>query len=131
MGPEKIIHNGRERIVMDLDDYEGMVDARDAAIAMRDIAAGGPTLTSAETDAYLAAATPLPFWRKRAGKTQAALAAEVGISQAFLAQIEGGVREVVLPCWHASRAGSGCGWMIWWKNSRRRRATFMSFGACR
>jgi len=93
MGPENIIHNGRERIVMDLDDYEDMIDARDAAIAMRDIAAGGPTLTSAETDAYLAAATPLAFWRKRAGKTQAALAAEVGISQAFLAQIEGGARE--------------------------------------
>jgi DNA-binding XRE family transcriptional regulator len=93
MGPENIIHNGRERIVMDLDDYEGMVDARDAAIAMRDIAAGAPALSPAETDAYLAAATPLAFWRKRAGKTQAALAAEVGLSQALLAQIEGGARE--------------------------------------
>jgi transcriptional regulator with XRE-family HTH domain len=42
---------------------------------------------------YLTATTPLAFWRKRTGKTQAALAAEVGVSQPFLAQIEAGTRD--------------------------------------
>ncbi len=49
--------------------------------------------TPAEADAYLAAPTPPAFWRKRSGKTQVTVAAEAGISQAFLAQIEGGKRE--------------------------------------
>jgi len=40
----------------------------------------------------LAAPTPFAFWRKRSGKTQANLAAEAGVSQPFLAQIEAGKR---------------------------------------
>ena len=93
MDVERIVQGGRERVVMDLDVYEDLVDARDHAIAMRAVAAGAPVLSGAELDAYLAAASPLAFWRKRAGKTQARLAAEVGVSQPFLAQIEGGARE--------------------------------------
>jgi transcriptional regulator with XRE-family HTH domain len=60
---------------------------------MRDIAAGAPTLTRQELDAYLAAPTPLAFWRQRAGKTQAALAEQIGVSQPFLAHIEAGQRQ--------------------------------------
>jgi DNA-binding XRE family transcriptional regulator len=45
-------------------------------------------LRSDELDAYLAAATPLAYWRRRAGRTQAVLAAEAGMSEPFLAQIE-------------------------------------------
>jgi len=93
MNIETIIHNGQKRIVMDLAEYENLIDARDHAIAMRDIAGGADTLTSAEMDEYLAAPTPLAFWRKRSGMTQATLAAEVGVSQPFLAQLEGGKRE--------------------------------------
>jgi DNA-binding XRE family transcriptional regulator len=93
MGIDIIIHDGRERVVMDKSDYEDLIDARDHAAAMRDIAAGAPTLTRAELDAYLAAPTPLAFWRQRAGKTQATLADEIGVSQPFLAQIEGGQRQ--------------------------------------
>jgi transcriptional regulator with XRE-family HTH domain len=37
--------------------------------------------------------TPLAYWRQRAGKTQAALAEQIGVSQPFLAQIEGGQRQ--------------------------------------
>ncbi len=74
-------------------DYEALVDARDHAIAMRDRAHGERGLTAAELDDYLAAPTPLAFWRKRTAKTQAGLASEVGISQPFLAQIEAGKRE--------------------------------------
>jgi DNA-binding XRE family transcriptional regulator len=93
MGIDIIVQDGRERVVLDKSDYEDLVDSRDHAIAMRDIAAGAPTIAESEMDAYLAASTPLAFWRQRAGKTQAALAEQVGVSQPFLAQIEGGQRQ--------------------------------------
>ncbi len=74
-------------------DYEDLVDARDHALAMRDIASGAvETLTGAEVDAYLAAASPLAFWRRHRGLTQAALAARIGIAQSSLAQAETGRR---------------------------------------
>lgn len=88
-----VTEDGRERVILDRRDYEDLIDARDHALAMQDIVAGAETLTAAELDAYLAAPTPLAFWRKRAGKTQTELAEKAGISQAFLAQIEGGKRE--------------------------------------
>ncbi len=90
---ELITAAGHERVVLDRTEYEDLVDARDHALAMQDIAAGAPALSEAELDEYLAAATPLAYWRKRSGKTQAALAAEAGVSQPFLAQIETGKRE--------------------------------------
>ena len=73
--------------------YEALVDARDAALDLRDVARGAmETLTEAELDDFLAAPTPLAFWRRHRGLTQAALAAAVGVSQPYLAQIEGGQR---------------------------------------
>jgi len=60
---------------------------------MRDAAAGAPVLTEAGLDAFLAAPSPLAFWRKRAGMTQTALARKAGITQAFLARIEAGSRD--------------------------------------
>ena len=89
---ETIVENGRERVILDRADYEDLIDARDHAIAVHDIAAGAVPLTSQEMATYLASPTPLSFWRNRAGKTQAALAADAGISQPFLAQIEAGQR---------------------------------------
>lgn len=81
-----------ETVTLTRQEYEDLVDARDHAIAMRGVANGAPVLTGDELDAFLAAATPLAFWRKRAGLTQAALAERVGVSQAFLAQLERGSR---------------------------------------
>jgi DNA-binding XRE family transcriptional regulator len=81
-----------DTITLTRTEYENLIDARDHAIAMRDVAAGAPTLSDAELDAFFAAKTPLAFWRRRAGLTQARLAEAVGISQAFLAQIESGAR---------------------------------------
>jgi transcriptional regulator with XRE-family HTH domain len=52
----------------------------------------GEWLTDAEMGDYLAAASPLAFWRQRRKLTQAVLAEAVGISQAYLAQIETGKR---------------------------------------
>lgn len=80
-------------------EYQELVDARDHAVAMRDVATGAmPVLSEADVDAYLAAPTPLAFWRKQRGLTQAALAGQVGITQPYLAQIEHGRRggDVVL-----------------------------------
>lgn len=75
-------------------DYEDLIDARDHAQAMRGVATGAmETLSDAELDAYLAAQSPLAFWRKHRGLTQTALAATAGITQPYLAQIEGGSRD--------------------------------------
>ena len=88
-----MILDGKERIVLDPEEYQDLIDARDHAIAMAEIKAGAPTLSETELDAYLAAPTPLAYWRKRAGKTQAELATAAGVSQAFVAQIETGKRD--------------------------------------
>ncbi len=85
--------DGAERVSMPRSDYQNLIDARDHAIAMREIAAGAPLLTETELNAYLASPSPLAFWRKRAGLTQSALAQKAGITQAFLAQIEAGDRD--------------------------------------
>ena len=74
-------------------EYQDLVDARDHAVAMREVATGAmTTLTEAEMDAYLAAPTPLRFWRVHRGLTQAVLAAKVGVSQPSLANAETGAR---------------------------------------
>ena len=74
-------------------EYQELVDARDHAVAMRDIASGAlETLNDAEMDVYLSAATPLAYWRKRRGLTQMALAGRIKRSQPYVAQLESGVR---------------------------------------
>ncbi len=86
--------SGEEMVLLSAQDFEDLVDARDAAVAMADYRAGRmETLTEAELDEYLAATTPLAFWRKRRGVTQAQIAEAAGITQAYLAQIEGGKRK--------------------------------------
>jgi len=85
--------SGDELVVLTRSDYQDLVDARDHAVAMQQIRSGiMPTLLDAELDDYLAAPTPLAFWRKKRGLTQAALASACGISQPYLAQMESGKR---------------------------------------
>ena len=74
--------------------YEDMEDRADAAelraaVARRE-AGQEELLSREEVDAYLAAKTPLAFWRKKRGLTQAALAAKTGVAQGFLSEIEAG-----------------------------------------
>jgi DNA-binding XRE family transcriptional regulator len=65
-----------------------------AEAAMRAVADGAmQTSAGADVDAYLAAKTPLAFWRRHGKVTQRALAEAIGVSQAYIAQIENGVRE--------------------------------------
>lgn len=109
-----IMLDGRERIVLDPVESQTLIDARDHVMAMRDIAADADALTEAEMDAYIAAApTPLAFWRKRAGKTQAVLAAAAGVSQPFLAQIEAGKRDGTVGVLIRIAAALGFGLRIW------------------
>jgi DNA-binding XRE family transcriptional regulator len=86
--------DGQHLVTMSAEDYQDLIDARDAEVAMRAIAAGTlQGLSGADVDAYLAAATPLAFWRKHRGFTQADMAKEIGVSQPYLAQLENGQRE--------------------------------------
>jgi DNA-binding XRE family transcriptional regulator len=86
--------SGEEMVVISREEYEDLVDARRHEAAMRDVAAGRlETLSETDAVAYLAAKTPLAFWRRHRGMTQAALARAVGISQPYLAQMETGARE--------------------------------------
>ena len=79
---------------MTAEEYQDLIDARDAEAATRAIAEGSmQTLSGTEVDAYLAAKTPLAFWRRHRKLTQKALAQAIGVSQAYIAQIENGVRE--------------------------------------
>lgn len=84
--------SGDELVVLSRQEYQDLLDACDHARAMRDVAAGADTLTDAELGEYLAAPTPLAYWRKRRGVTQAQLATLVAISQPYLAQLEAGRR---------------------------------------
>jgi DNA-binding XRE family transcriptional regulator len=86
--------DGQRLVTMSAEDYQDLIDARDAEAAMRAVAAGAlQTLSGADVDAYLAAATPLAFWRKQRALTQADMAREIGVSQPYLAQLENGQRE--------------------------------------
>jgi DNA-binding XRE family transcriptional regulator len=103
MNKPQTIHTpaGEEMVVVPKADYEALVaaaeDYEDVLIAERTlarIAAGEEELIpDAEMDAYLDAPTPLAFWRKKRGLTQAALAAEAGVTQAYLSEIESGKKE--------------------------------------
>ena len=89
-----ILPDGQRLVTMSAEDYQDLIDARDAEAAMRAVAAGTlQTLSGADVDAYLAAATPLAFWRKHRGLTQADMAQAIGVSQPYLAQLENGQRE--------------------------------------
>jgi hypothetical protein len=100
--------DGSRKVVMSEADFQDLLDARDHAEAMRRVAAGAPTFAEAEVDAYLVARSPLAFWRQRAGLTQKALADKVGVSQAYLAQLEASEREGGVGVWPSSlmRLGS-------------------------
>jgi DNA-binding XRE family transcriptional regulator len=74
-------------------EYEDLIDTRDAAIAMGLVGRGEmETLSEADMDAYLAASSPLQFWRKHRGLTQTKLAEVAGMTQSHLAQAERGRR---------------------------------------
>ncbi|MGJ4892281.1 helix-turn-helix domain-containing protein [Bradyrhizobium sp. HKCCYLRH3099] len=90
--------NGEEMVLMSVAEYERLIEAaedlRDSEIAersRREIEAGTEELlTHGEVTEMLAAKSPLAFWRKKRGLTQAALAKATGVAQGFLSEIEAG-----------------------------------------
>jgi DNA-binding XRE family transcriptional regulator len=90
--------NSEEMVLLSVAEYERLIEAaedlRDSGIAersRREIEAGAEELlTHAEVKEMLAARTPLAFWRKKRGMTQAALAKDTGVAQGFLSEIESG-----------------------------------------
>jgi len=89
---------GEEIVILSRDEYDRLIgageDATDTKTARRvidDIASGAETVLSEnEVEAFLKAKTPLAFWRKKRGMTQADLARTTGVAQGFLSEIESG-----------------------------------------
>jgi DNA-binding XRE family transcriptional regulator len=92
-------------ITLSRTEYEALVDARDHAVTMREIAVGGAkilasaTLSAKDTDAYLAARSPLKFWRKHRGFTQAGLAYCLGMHASSISLAETGKRGLGIHAW--------------------------------
>ena len=88
---------GDEIVILSRKEYDRLLvaaneDATDAAVARKAINRNEETLSEAEMDELLAARTPLAFWRKKRGLTQAGLARAAGIAQGFLSEIESGLK---------------------------------------
>jgi DNA-binding XRE family transcriptional regulator len=88
---------GETLVMLPLDQYEALQDAADRAkhaATMAALARGETeTLSLEEVKTALDAPTPLAFWRRKRGLTQAALAGRCGISQSYLASLELGKRK--------------------------------------
>ena len=86
--------DGERLVTMTAGEYQDLIDVRDVEAAMRAVADGTmQTLAGADVDAYLAAKGPLAFWHRHRKVTQQAFAGAIGVSQAYIAQIENGVQE--------------------------------------
>jgi DNA-binding XRE family transcriptional regulator len=85
--------SGEKRISMTVEEFEDLTDALRGVEISNEIKAGRLALFSeSELDDYLAAPTPLHFYRRYRGVKQSDLAAAVGISAAYLSQLENGDR---------------------------------------
>jgi DNA-binding XRE family transcriptional regulator len=89
--------DGGTMVILPLADYEALIDAADLAAhqrAMAKLSSGRMKKHSAkEVKEMLACATPLAYFRKKSGRTQAELAAVAGISQNYLSALESGTRK--------------------------------------
>ena len=87
---------GEEMVLISKADFDQLEDLLDVAAydaAKAEFAAsGGETLTLEEVKAALDAPTPLAFWRAKRGMKQKDLATAVGVSQSYVADLEGGRR---------------------------------------
>jgi DNA-binding XRE family transcriptional regulator len=88
---------GDDIVILSREEYDQLIaaineDAADIEILRRSItrveSGEEETFTSDEVDAFLAAKTPLAFFRKKRGMSQDTLAKRAGITQSYLSEIE-------------------------------------------
>lgn len=84
---------GETLVVLSLDEFEDLRDAADYAKAQAVRRPDEELLSADEALAFAEAPTPLHFWRRKRGLTQARLAEQVGISQTYVAGLEAGDRK--------------------------------------
>jgi DNA-binding XRE family transcriptional regulator len=91
---------GDEMAILPRAELDAIQEAADHARAIADYRSGRiPALTPDETRELIAADSPLAYWRRKSGLTQAALASEVGIAQNYLSDIENGKRSGPVELW--------------------------------
>jgi len=99
---------GEELALLPRAELDALVDAAKRAREVADYQAGRlPGLSEEEALEYANAPSPLAFWRKRAGLSQAALAERAGIAQNYLSDIENGKREGPVAVWMKLSAALG------------------------
>lgn len=89
---------GEDIVILSRAEYDDLVSAKedsiDAAHALELIGRldnGTETMLSpAQLEEFLAAPTPMAFWRKTRGYTQDFVASHVGIGQGYLSELESG-----------------------------------------
>lgn len=91
---------GREMAVLPRTELDALAQVASHAEAVADYRSGRlPGLSPAEALAFAQSSSPLAFWRKYRGLTQAALAGRAGISQNYLSDIENGKRSGPVELW--------------------------------
>jgi DNA-binding XRE family transcriptional regulator len=91
---------GEELAILPRAELEALTEAAEHARAVADYGSGRtPGLSPNEARALVTAPSPLAFWRKHRGRTQAALAESVGVAQGYLSDIEKGRRDGPVELW--------------------------------
>jgi hypothetical protein len=84
-----------ELVTLTRQEYQDLIDARDAALTLEQIARGeAETFTETEADRYLAAPSPLNFWRTYRNMSLDVLAREAGADSGELAEADEGRLEL-------------------------------------
>lgn len=85
---------GEELAILPRAELEEILAAAAHAKALADFRSGrDPGLTGPEMRALLAAPSPLAFWRRKRGLTQAVLAKAADLAQNYISDLETGKRE--------------------------------------
>ena len=85
---------GEELVILPRAELEAIQEAAHHARAMAEHWSGrDPGLNAEEMRELLAARTPLAFWRRKRGRTQADLAGQAGLAQNYISDLENGRRE--------------------------------------
>jgi len=91
---------GEEMAILPRSELEALTEVAEHTRAVADYQAGRlPGLTPEQVREFVAANSPLAFWRKHRGLTQSALATEVGVAQNYLSDLENGKRSGPVELW--------------------------------